>query len=64
MTKINALLQRGLKKFWASKSGGVLIYIAFGLPILLGAMLGLQPFALPVISASVNGEDLDHTTPL
>ncbi len=38
MTKINALLQRGLKKFWASKSGGVLIYIAFGLPILLGAM--------------------------
>ena len=38
MTKINALLQRGLKKFWTSNSGGVLIYVAFGLPILLGAM--------------------------
>ena len=38
MITINALLQRGLKKIWASKSGGVLIYVAFGLPILLGAM--------------------------
>ncbi|NNE84642.1 MAG: hypothetical protein HKN28_11795 [Alphaproteobacteria bacterium] len=38
MNKINALQRRGLKKFWASKSGGVLIYIAFGLPILLGVM--------------------------
>lgn len=38
MNKIDALLQRGLKKVWASKSGGVLIYIAFGLPILLGVM--------------------------
>jgi Flp pilus assembly protein TadG len=38
VTKTNALLQRGLKKVWASKSGGVLVYIAFGLPILLGAM--------------------------
>lgn len=38
MNKINALLQRGLKKVWASKSGGVLIYFAFGLPILLGVM--------------------------
>ena len=32
--------------------------------IALGALLGLQAFDLPVISASVNGEDLDHTTPL
>lgn len=38
MNKINALLQHELKKFWASKSGGVLVYIAFGLPILLGVM--------------------------
>ncbi len=34
MTKTN----RRLKKFWNSKSGGVLIYVAFGLPILVGAM--------------------------
>jgi Flp pilus assembly protein TadG len=27
-----------LNKFWASKSGGVIIYVAFGLPRLLGAM--------------------------
>ncbi len=38
MIKISALLQSGLKKVWASKSGGVLIYIAFGLPIFLGVM--------------------------
>jgi Flp pilus assembly protein TadG len=38
VNKINALLQRGLKKIWASKSGAVLIYIAFALPILLGVM--------------------------
>lgn len=38
MTKTHALLQRWFKKYRACKSGGVLIYIAFGLPILLGAM--------------------------
>lgn len=38
MIKTNALPQRGLKKFWASNSGGVLIYLAFGLPMLLGVM--------------------------
>ena len=32
--------------------------------IALGALLGLDPFTLPVISASMTGEDLDHTTPL
>ena len=38
MTKIKLLLKYGLKKFWASETGGVLIYFAFGLPMLLGAM--------------------------
>lgn len=38
MIKINSLLQGRLKKFWTSNSGGVLIYLAFGLPMLLGAM--------------------------
>lgn len=32
--------------------------------IALGSLLGLDPFTLPVISASMTGEDLDHTTPL
>ncbi|MCZ6587187.1 MAG: pilus assembly protein [Alphaproteobacteria bacterium] len=32
--------------------------------IALGALLGLQKFTLPVISASLIGEDLDHTTAL
>ncbi len=32
--------------------------------IALGALLGLPSFTLPVISASMTGEDLDHTTPL
>lgn len=32
--------------------------------IALGSLLGLEPFTLPVISASMTGEDLDHTTPL
>ena len=32
--------------------------------VALGALLGLQPFTLPVISASMTGEDLDHTTAL
>ncbi len=32
--------------------------------VALGALLGLQPFTLPDISASMTGEDLDHTTPL
>ncbi|TDJ61152.1 MAG: pilus assembly protein [Proteobacteria bacterium] len=32
--------------------------------IALGSLLGLAPFTLPDISASMTGEDLDHTTPL
>ncbi len=32
--------------------------------VALGALLGLQPFTLPDISASMTGEDLNHTTPL
>ena len=32
--------------------------------VALGALLGLQKFTLPVISASLIGEDLDHTTAL
>lgn len=32
--------------------------------IALGSLLGLAPFTLPIISASMTGEDLDHTTPL
>jgi hypothetical protein len=32
--------------------------------IALGALLGIPAFTLPVISASMTGEDLDHTTPL
>ena len=32
--------------------------------IALGALLGLDEFTLPDISASMTGEDLDHTTPL
>jgi hypothetical protein len=32
--------------------------------IALGSLIGLAPFTLPVISASMSGEDLDHTTPL
>lgn len=38
MIKTNSLLKRGLKKLWTSKSGGVLVYLAFGLPMLFGAM--------------------------
>lgn len=32
--------------------------------IALGSLLGLDPFTLPNISASMTGEDLNHTTPL
>ncbi|NKB50588.1 MAG: hypothetical protein GKS02_14625 [Alphaproteobacteria bacterium] len=32
--------------------------------IALGSLLGLPPFTLPIISASMNGEDLDHTSNL
>ena len=32
--------------------------------IALGSLIGLAPFTLPVISASMTGEDLDHTTSL
>lgn len=32
--------------------------------IALGSLIGLAPFTLPVISASMTGEDLDHTTNL
>ena len=32
--------------------------------IALGSLIGLAPFTLPVISASMTGEDLDHTTDL
>lgn len=32
--------------------------------VALGSLLGLAPFTLPDISASMTGEDLDHTTPL
>lgn len=32
--------------------------------IALGSLLGLDPFTLPDISASMPGEDLNHTTPL
>jgi hypothetical protein len=32
--------------------------------IALGALLGLESFTLPDISASINGEDLNHTTDL
>ena len=32
--------------------------------VALGSLIGLTAFTLPVISASMTGEDLDHTTPL
>jgi Flp pilus assembly protein TadG len=38
MFQVNLGLRKSLKKIWTSKSGSVLVYIAFGLPILLGTM--------------------------
>ena len=38
MFQAKTILREYLRKLSASRTGGVLIYIAFGLPILLGAM--------------------------